>query len=189
MMPQMKEWSFSRWWFFVEPHTFLKNLYSSVCGLYSGHGAHTVLPVTPQWVLMCVSEAPPLLTAVSLSGRRLVDEFLQGDPAVPTDPARPGHLSPVPALCLSERRLPGEQCALLAGGAEVQGTSPPAASQWRRRPRVTNSYTRGIGKGNICRLSWWISHMSQHALHVSFCHFKCFFCVLKCVFGMFIYIC
>lgn len=55
------------------------------------------------------------------AGRGLVDEFHQRDPAVPTNPAQPCHLPAVPGLCLLEGRLPGEWCALLVRGAEVQG--------------------------------------------------------------------
>lgn len=55
------------------------------------------------------------------AGRGLVDEFHQRDPAVPTNPAQPCHLPAVPGLRLLEGRLPGEWCALLVRGAEVQG--------------------------------------------------------------------
>lgn len=40
--------------------------------------------------------------------RGLVDEFLQRNPAVSTDPPQPCHLYTVPALCFSEGRLPGK---------------------------------------------------------------------------------
>ncbi|XP_010778230.1 regulator of G-protein signaling 22-like, partial [Notothenia coriiceps] len=38
-----------------------------------------------------------------------------------TDPPPPRHLYAVPALCISEGRLPRKRCALLARGAEIQG--------------------------------------------------------------------
>lgn len=50
-----------------------------------------------------------------------MDELLQRDPPVPADPPQSCHLSAVPALCLSEGRIPGKRPAVLAGGAEVQG--------------------------------------------------------------------
>lgn len=58
-----------------------------------------------------------------------MDEFLKRDPAVSTDPTQPRHLYAVPALCLSEGRLPRKQCALLAGGAEIQGKR--SKNTWR----------------------------------------------------------
>lgn len=57
----------------------------------------------------------------STAARRHGDDFVQGGPALPTEPPQPGHCSAVPALCGSEGRTPGERCALLVGGAEVQG--------------------------------------------------------------------
>lgn len=65
-----------------------------------------------------------LLAHCSTAARRLVDDFVQGDPALSTDPPQPRQQFAVPALCGSERRVPGERCALLVGGAEVQGKRP-----------------------------------------------------------------
>lgn len=50
-----------------------------------------------------------------------MDELLQRDPPVPTGPPQSRHLSAIPAFCRSEGRIPGKRCAVLAGGAEVQG--------------------------------------------------------------------
>lgn len=65
-----------------------------------------------------------LLAHCPTTARRLVDDFVQGDPALPTDPPQPCHQFAVPALCGSQRRVPRERCALLVGGAEVQGKRP-----------------------------------------------------------------
>lgn len=37
-----------------------------------------------------------------------MDELLQRDPPVPTDPPQSRHLSAIPAFCLSEGRIPGK---------------------------------------------------------------------------------
>lgn len=37
-----------------------------------------------------------------------MDELLQRDPPVPTDPPKSRHLSAIPAFCLSEGRIPGK---------------------------------------------------------------------------------
>lgn len=50
-----------------------------------------------------------------------MDEFLQRDPALSKALAQSCHLYAIPALCLSERRIPRKRHSLLAGGAEVQG--------------------------------------------------------------------
>lgn len=67
----------------------------------------------------------PVLTFISLwrspGGRRLVDEFFQRDPPVPTEPPQSRHLSAIPTFCQPEGRIPRKWRAVLAGGAEVQG--------------------------------------------------------------------
>lgn len=78
---------------------------------------HTNVPTVQGFSQQNLSTCTHSSTAV----RRLGDDFVQGDPALPTEPPQPRHWSAVPALCGSERRTPGERCALLVGGAEVQG--------------------------------------------------------------------